>query len=323
MPRIRSTAVIASIAAVSTALVGCSSTPDEPTEAETVTVETNDGTVEVPANPESVVALDNRTFETLDTWGVELSAAAVSLMPDTIGYASDADLIDIGNHREPDLEQLVAVDPDLIISGQRFSQYNEQIAELLPDAVIVDLEPREDQPFADELKRQITTLGEIFGKQSEAASLVEAFDAEIERASTAYDSADSVMALNSSGGELGYLAPSFGRTLGPVFDILSLTPALEVEGASEDHKGDDISVEAIAESNPDWILIMDRDAAVGSDDEEYTPAADVLASSEALAGVTAVKDSQIVIMPADTYTNEGIQTYTEFFASLADALEAK
>ena len=28
-------------------------------------------------------------------------------------------------------------------------------------------------------------------------------------------------------------------------------------------------------------------------------------------------------MPADTYTNEGIQTYTEFFNALADALEAK
>lgn len=325
MPRIRSTVAIASMVVASIALAGCSSTAEAEDSAgeETITVETNSGAVEVPANPDSVVALDNRTFETLDTWGVDLTAAAVSLMPDTIGYTQNPDLVDIGNHREPDLEQLVAVQPDLIISGQRFSQYNEQIAELVPDAVIIDLEPREDQPFADELRRQITALGEIFGKQDEAAALVDAFDAEIERAAAAYDSDETVMALNSSGGELGYLAPTVGRTLGPVFDILSLTPALEVDGASEDHQGDDIAVEAIADSNPDWILVMDRDAAVGSDDEEYTPAAGVLAASEALANVNAVQSEQIVIMPADTYTNEGIQTYTEFFASLADAFEAK
>ena len=68
---------------------------------------------------------------------------------------------------------------------------------------------------------------------------------------------------------------------------------------------------------------MDRDAAVSADDPEYTPANELLDSSEALAGVTAVAEGNIVYMPADTYTNESIQTYTEFFNSLADALEAK
>ena len=36
-----------------------------------------------------------------------------------------------------------------------------------------------------------------------------------------------------------------------------------------------------------------------------------------------MQQGNIVYMPADTYTNESIQTYTEFFNSLADALEAK
>ncbi|MGO3134650.1 MAG: ABC transporter substrate-binding protein, partial [Agrococcus casei] len=116
--------------------------------------------------------------------------------------------------------------------------------------------------------------------------------------------------------------PGVGRTLGPVFDILALTPALEVADASDDHQGDDISVEAVADSNPDWILVMDRDAAVSADDPEYSPAASVIEDSEALARVSAVEQGQIVYMPADTYTNEGLQTYTEFFNDFADALEA-
>ncbi|MGO3247795.1 MAG: siderophore ABC transporter substrate-binding protein [Agrococcus casei] len=324
MSQNRSMIAVSALAAAAVALTGCATGTEaaEAPQADTITVEDNSGQIEVPADPTSVIALDNRSFETLDAWGIELSAAAVSLMPDTIGYTTDESLIDIGNHREPDLEQIVAVQPDLIISGQRFSQFNEQMAELAPDAVIVDLEPREGEPFADELKRQITVLGEIFDKQDEASAMVADFDAAIDRAAAAYDSADTVMALNASGGELGYLAPGVGRTLGPVFDILALTPALEVADASDDHQGDDISVEAVADSDPDWILVMDRDAAVSADDPEYSPAASVIEDSEALARVSAVEQGQIVYMPADTYTNEGLQTYTEFFNDFADALEA-
>lgn len=308
-------------------LAGCSATnaaPEEPTEtASTVTVEDNVGSQTIATPPQSVVALDNRTFETLSDWGVELSAAAVALMPDTIAYTEDASIVDIGNHREPNLELIVAAEPDLVVSGQRFSDRDADIAALVPDATILQLEPRDGEPFDEELRRQVTVLGEVFGKQAEAEQLVADLDAAIERAAAAYDESQSVMAVTTTGGEIGYLAPSVGRTLGPVFDLLGLTPALEVEGSTDDHQGDDISVEAIADSNPDWILVMDRDAAVSADDPAYAPAADILEGSEALAGVTAVQQDQIVYMPADTYTNESIQTYTEFLNDLADALEAQ
>lgn len=289
--------------------------------ATSVTVEDNFGsqTVELPLT--SVVATDNRTFETLHAWGVQLSAASVALMPGTIGYVDDTSIIDLGNHREPDLEALVAVEPQLIINGQRFVTFREDMIKLAPDATIVELEPREGEPFDAELKRQTTVLGEIFGKQAEAEQLNADLDAAIARVAAAYNGTDTVMAVNTSGGNIGYVAPKVGRTLGPLFDIFGLTPALEVEG-SNDHQGDDISVEAIADSNPDWILVMDRDAAVAADDPAYKPANELLETSDALANVTAVKEGRIVYMPADTYTNEGIQTYTEFFNAFADALEA-
>jgi iron complex transport system substrate-binding protein len=295
---------------------------DDASSAGTVTFEDNNGTHEISTPPQSVVATDNRTFETLADWGIELQAAAVSLMPDTISYTEDPDIIDLGSHNEPDLEAVVAVDPDLIINGQRFTQYAGDFAELAPNATVVDLDPREGEPFDQELIRQITVLGEIFGHEDDAAQLVEDFEAAVARVQDAYDAEDTVMAVNVSGGDIGYIAPGLGRTLGPVFDFAGLTPALEVEGSSDNHQGDDISVEAIAEASPNWILVMDRDAAVSADDPAYAPAAEIVESSEALAGVPAVQDQQIVYMPADTYTNEGIQTYTEFLNDFADALEA-
>ncbi|MGJ8722014.1 MAG: siderophore ABC transporter substrate-binding protein, partial [Salinibacterium amurskyense] len=241
----------------------------------------------------------------------------------TISYTQDDSIIDLGNHGEPDLEAVVAVQPDVIINGQRFAQYHDDFAKLVPDAVIVELDPREGEPFDAELKRQTTVLGEIFGKQAEAEQLNADFDAAIERVNAAYNSEDSVMAVITSGGEIGYSAPSVGRTLGPLFDIFDFTAALDVDDSSEDHQGDDISVEAIADSNPDWILVMDRDVAILADDPTYVQGSEVLENSEALSGVTAVKESNLVYMPADTYTNEGIQTYTEFFNAIADALEGK
>ncbi|MGB4136325.1 MAG: ABC transporter substrate-binding protein, partial [Microbacterium sp.] len=282
----------------------------------TVTIEDNNGSHEIVTPPASVVATDNRTFQTLSDWGIELQAAAVSLMPETVAYRTQDGLIDLGTHMEPDLESVVAVQPDLIVNGQRFTQHHDALAKLVPDATILELDPREGEPLDAELKRQITVLGEVFGKQAEAKKLNDDFDAAVARAKKAYDESATVMAVNTSGGQIGYIAPKVGRTLGPVFELLGLTPALQVDGATDDHQGDDISVEAIAKADPDWILVMDRDASFAVKDTNYVPAAKIL-ETEALKNVTAVKNAQVVYMPADTYLNEGIQTYTTFLNDLA------
>src|SRR5690625_4257115 len=94
-------------------LAGCGSSGSDESQASaegsgsTIEVEDNNGTQTVASPPESVVANDNRTFETLDTWGVELSAGAVSLMPDDLSYTEDDSILDLGSHREPDLEKVV------------------------------------------------------------------------------------------------------------------------------------------------------------------------------------------------------------------------
>lgn len=304
-------------------LAGCGDDASaERTDGNTIEVEDNNGTQSVPAPPRSVVATDNRTFETLSDWGVELAAAPIGLMPDTIDYTKDDSIEDLGTHMEPDLEKVVVADPDLVIVGQRFTDHADELAKYAPNASVINLEPREGEPFEEELKRQTTVLGEIFDKQQEAQELNDDLDAAIARVKAAYDAEATVLAVTTSGGTIGYLAPTVGRTLGPVYDFAGLTPALGVDDASDHDQGDEISVEAIAQANPDWILVMDRDAAIMAGDSSYQPAADILEGSQALRKVNAIKDDNVVYMPADTYTNEGIQTYTEFLNDFADRLEA-
>src|SRR5699024_8002045 len=165
----------------------------------------------------------------------------------------------------------------------------------------------------------------VFDKQDEANELIEDFDASIERARKAYNGEDKAMGLITSAGDIGYSAPSVGRTVGPVFYVLVLNLTLEVEESSGDRSSDDASVEAIAGSNPDLMIVRVRDASFAPDDgdEGSALAAEVLEDSEALKNVPAIEDDNIVYFPGDTYLNVGNQTYTEFFNTFADKLEDK
>jgi iron complex transport system substrate-binding protein len=298
------------------------------TEAKATTVEITDihGTVTVPVNPKNVVALDNRTFETLSDWGIKLVAVPKGVMPADSTYVADSEVQDIGNHSEPNLEIIAAADPELVIVGQRFASYYEEIKKLVPNAAVVDLSfevskeaGASGDSFVNGLKDSTITLGKIFDKNSEAEKLTSDFDKAIEKAKSAYNGTDKVMSVVVSGGDIGFSAPLSGRVWGPMYEVFGWTSALEVDGASSDHQGDDISVEAIAQSNPDWIFVLDRDAAISST-KDAVPAQDVINNSPALQNTTAVSKGQIVYAPNDTYTNESIQTYLELFDNLASSL---
>lgn len=338
---LKSTAIMAAAVLMMTACSSPSSTTTGTTEAtetaetiaavtskEDLTVEINDihGPVTVPVNPQKVISLDNRTYETLSDWGIELVAAPKGVMPADSPYVTDESVLDIGNHREPNLEIIAAADPDLVIIGQRFASYYEEIKKLVPNAAVIDLNfdvsEEADKPgenLVNGLKDSTVALGKIFDKNKEAEQLTADFDQAIEAVKSAYNGTDTIMSVVVSGGNIGFSAPHSGRVWGPMYEVFGWVPALDIDNTTSDHQGDDISVEAIAQSNPDWIFVLDRDAAVSSV-TDAVPAQDVIDQSPALQNVTAVSEGHIVYAPADTYTNESIQTYLELFGDIAKAL---
>ncbi|MDY3126667.1 MAG: ABC transporter substrate-binding protein [Corynebacterium sp.] len=292
--------------------------------ANSLVITDNYGEKTIPQPVETVVVTDNRAFEILADWGVKVAAAPLGIVPQSLegAYNRDTVAIDLGMHTDPNLEGVVAVQPDLVWNGQRFTQHQKALEELLPNVPVVDFSPREDGQLLDqELIRHTKALGEVFGHEAEAQKLIDDFTAAVARARAAYDPEMKVIAVNTTGGKIGFIAPTVGRTFGPVYDLLGLTPALEVEGASDDHQGDDISVEAIAQANPDFIMVLDRDAAVASDEPGYTPGADLIKNNPALRHVKAIENDAVLVAPADTYRNEGIITYTEILNALADSFE--
>ncbi|WP_147793990.1 siderophore ABC transporter substrate-binding protein [Cellulomonas sp. Y8] len=309
-------------------LAACGGTADAGTDAEgaetaaaatTVTIEDNHGSVEVPVDPERVVALDNHVFETLSAWDVPLVAAPKGIMGDGLwpGYTEDDAVLDVGTHREPNLESIVAAEPDLVIGGYRFSDSYDDIVAQNPDAVVIELHPRDGEEQSAELVRQVEALGQIFDREDEAARVVADYEQAIADATEAYDGESTVVGLITSGGEISYSAPVTGRSIGTLFPTLGLRPAIE-QAAEDTSHGDDISVEAIAAANPDWIIVLDRDGA-GVGEGEYRPAAELIGGSEALAGVTAVAQDQVIYLDPDFYLTEDIQAYTALYEQVAQA----
>ncbi|WP_035745433.1 siderophore ABC transporter substrate-binding protein [Haematomicrobium sanguinis] len=313
-------ALAAGLAVAALALAGCGATNSAEAgstgeSAKTVSITDNAGTQQIPADPQKVIATDNHIFRTLEAWDVPLVAAPKKIMPKDLNYVSDQNVVDLGNHRSPDLEALVAAEPDLILNGYRFESQAEKIKELAPDAAIVDFAPRDGKDLGSELKRQISALGDIFGKQDAATELNASYDDAVAKAKDAYNGTDTVMGLITSGGDISYAAPSSGRSVGPVFDALGLKPALEQTAQDSSH-GDDISVEAIANANPDWLIVLDRAAALG---ENSAGAKELLTTSEALKDVPAIKNNQIIYLDPQFYLTEDIQAYTGLYQDIASA----
>ena len=191
-------ALVASVAAASLVLASCSNSESDSadTAAETtaadssasegssdeatagegeLVIEDNFGEKTISLPVETPVVTDNRAFELLAEWDVELAAAPIGLIPDTLSdkYNEDTIEYDLGLHREPDLEKVVAADPDLIWNGQRFSQHGEDLEELAPDATLVDFTPRDGEPLDAELIRLTEALGKVFGHEEEAQAHID------------------------------------------------------------------------------------------------------------------------------------------------------
>ncbi|GAA1962238.1 ABC transporter substrate-binding protein [Microbacterium aquimaris] len=330
MFRARSVATLSLVAASALLLAGCagSSEPDATAAAATdddyypVTVTDMAGNEVTIESADAVGITDNRFFGIAEAWDLPVVVAPRVLMSENNSLKTDEEILDTGSHGEPDLEQFVAADPDLIINGYRYGgDTSEAVQEVAPDAAFVSMDAAEELTADEYVVQSVTLMGEVFNKQDEATALIEEFETAIDEASAAYDPSETVMGLITSGGEINYSNPTDGRGASIFFELVGLTPALDTSGSS-DHTGDSVSLEALAEANADYFLVLDRDAAVSEEGEEATPALELINSSAALSTVPAVENQAIYVMPADYYLTEDVFAYITVLNGLTETFSA-
>lgn len=279
---------------------------------ETISVDHAQGTTELAGTPETVLTFDLAALTVLDELGIDVAGVPKANLTEGLqAYAGD-DVLDIGTLFEPDYEAVAAAAPDLIIVAGRSAAAYPELAEIAPT---VDLS-NDWADFRTSVEDGATTLGEIFDAADEVAAMNDELDQTIETVATTAADAGTGLIVLTSAGEVTAYGP--GSRFGFLHDELAMEPAVEdVEAATH---GDPVSFEFILESDPDWLFVVDRDAAVG----EGTGNAEAILDNEIVHQTSAWKNDQVVYVdPANWYiVNGGVPTLQGIAIEVGQALGA-
>lgn len=330
--RIRRASIFAAAAAALLSLTACSaqggtdpvasegaagSPAAEQSSAADLTLTTADGDVDLAAVPERVVVFDYAALDTLHALGLDdvVVATPTELLPEHLSsFKDNPKVVNAGSLKEPDFDAVANADPDLIIASARSA---DAVPELEKIAQVVTLTP-DTSDYLNSVEERALDLAAVFGKQDAAQAEVDkirALRGEIEKLAP---NAGAGLFVSVSGGKLSAYGPGPATRYGFVFDDLGVQSAAPI--TSEDRHGQSISFEFISEHNPAWMIVMDRDAAIG---EQGQSAKEVL-SNELVNGTDAAKNNRIVYISAQEWylVSGGLTTTQTMLEEAKQALTA-
>ncbi|MCV3242838.1 siderophore ABC transporter substrate-binding protein [Mesorhizobium sp. ZC-5] len=271
-------------------------------------IETAKGPVSVGETPQTLAVFDIAAVDTLDSLGVKIAGLPENLYVPELARLKDGAEV-VGTIFEPDMEALSALAPDLIILGGRSSP---QLAATSRIAQTIDMTMDGDDLFA-QAKQRLAAYGALVDKQAEATALAAELDALLVSTREAVKGKGKALILMTSGPKV--TAYGKGSRFGWVHAALELPPAVEdVEAATH---GEAISFEFVRDANPDWLIVLDRAAAIGSGEQNAMATLD----NELVAETTAWKKKQIIHVPAaDFYIAAGgVRSMQRVLETIRDA----
>ena len=235
--------------------------------------------------PEKVLVQDWAVFDDLVSLGVPVAGVPSSNAPSYIQPAIPADALQIGSLFEPDYEGIAASEADVYFVAARSASAYETAKDILPS---VDLSVN-NGGIVDGVKHNIEVLGTIFGVEDKASELNAALDAKVAEVAAAAEGKGNALVIVTNAGKLGVYGPD--SRVSWVYNEVGMASALDAV-KDGDHGGDAVSFEFLAEVNPDWVFVVDRDAGVG----ENAGAAAALLDNELFNETTAAKEGHIVYL---------------------------
>lgn len=278
--------------------------------AETLSIVHAQGTVDVPVNPQSVLVFDLAALDTLDALGVAVKVVPVGVKPDYLkGYDADS-YQKIGSLFEPDLEAVAAAGPDLIVIGGRSAAKYADLAAIAPT---IDLST-DLSSYLGSAKNRIRQLAAIFGKDAEAKAKLDAFDASVAAVKARAATAGTALVILTTGGKISAYGP--GSRFGIIHTAYGFAPAApDLDVATH---GQAISYEFIRETDPDYLFVVDRDAATGQKGE----GAAAMLDNAIVAETKAAKAGRIVYLEPDSWylSGSGLRALQKTADEIAAAL---
>jgi iron complex transport system substrate-binding protein len=203
----------------------------------------------------------------------------------------------VGSLYTPDIEAIVALEPDVVLVSTHFDEENTKKLEELNIPVITLYEENNVEGVYD----MITTLGTAINRNSEAASCVEEMQDTIKEVTDAVEGLDSPSVYYVVGfGEYGDFTAGGDTFIGGLIELAG------GDNIAKDVSGWSITLEEIVEADPSIIVISEDSKDAFMSDDNY-------------ADLTAVKEGNVYtidtnLLDRQGYRNaEGVRALAEIF----------
>ena len=253
----------------------------------------------VPYDPQRIAILDMASLDILDALGVgdRVVGAASTSLDYLQDYITD-DIANLGTIKEADLEAVMACEPDVIFIGGRLASSYDALSEIAP---VVYLATDTELGVVESVRKNAGIIASMFGLEDQVDSLMAGFDSRVAALQEFAAGKTAIVGMCTSGsfnvlGNDGRCS-IIGREIG--FENIGVDAEIDTST-----HGNEASFEFIVEKDPDYIFVMDRDAAIGTDGAQL---AREIMENELVMGTDAYKNGNIVYLahPAVWYTAEG------------------
>ena len=253
----------------------------------------------VPYDPQRIAILDMASLDILDALGVgdRVVGTADTSLEYLQDYISD-EIENLGTIKEADLEAVMACEPDVIFIGGRLASSYDALSEIAP---VVYLSTDTELGVVESVRQNATTIASLFGLEAQVDELMADFDSRIQALAENAAGKTAIVGLVTSGsfnvlGNDGRCS-MIGREIG--YENIGVDAEIDTST-----HGNEASFEFIVEKDPDYIFVLDRDAAIQTEGAQL---AQEIMENELVMGTRAYQDGHIVYLahPAVWYTAEG------------------
>lgn len=257
--------------------------------AEKITVNTVKGDTEVAINPSPLVVYDMTLMQNLAALDVAVDGMPSGLLLKNLRSETQPEPEAVGTVFEPDLEALNAMQPQAILVGSRMAEKYDELSSIAPT---LDMSIDTNNMY-ESSKQRLHDLGALFGKSDQAAKLQQNIDSLIDETKGVTEGKGKGLVIMVNGNKLS----AYGQKsrYGFIHTVLDI-PMADEKIADAPH-GQPISFEYLQKSNPDWLFVIDRSAAIGEDGV----GAKAVLDNPLVAQTTAWSKQQVVYLSPDSY----------------------
>lgn len=259
------------------------------------------GEVTIKGVPEKAVVLDYGALDALDALGIDIVGLPKDgALPEYLNKFSDDKYASVGSIKEPNLEAINELKPDVIFMAGRMEDYYDQLSEIAP-TIYVD---SDGANYIESFTKNMKIFGEIFDVEDKANKLIDNVNKEIDKVRNKIKTLDGKASLVMVNGRN---ISAFGAKsrFGLLFNELGF-PEVD-ENLEESTHGQEVSFEYLVEANPQYLFVVDRNSIVGNNEVTV----EEVIENELVKKTDAYKNGHIVYLNSvNWYTVSGGYTST-------------